>query len=169
MVEIPALPTQSEGNVTDNDLLVLYDTGAAQTRKVTLANLLTGVARDGMDATLGVVDAAELNAPEGAIDLLTVATGLVIGATLAQATYVNATVAVPTVAAAAQGTAVVTLTGAVVGDMLLVNGIALDAGLILSGEVTGANTVTLKFFNATAGSIAGASRVVRIVALRLTA
>jgi len=169
MVEIPDLPNQASGSVTDDDLLVIYDNGANQTRRVTRANLLTGVARDGLDATLGIVDADALNAPDGAIDTLNVATALILGATVSKAVYASASVAVPTVAAGTQGTAAMTLTGAVVGDLLIVNGIGLDAGLILSGEVTGASAVTLKFFNASGVSITGASRTIRVVALRLTA
>lgn len=166
MVTIPELPTQVVGNVSDDDLLVTYDMGAGQGRKVTRAALLTGVARSGQDATLAVVDADELNAPTGAIDTLTVATELIMGARISKVVYLSSLVAVPTVAAGAQGTVTVTLTGSVTGDMLMVNATALDAGLIMSGTVTSANTVTLYFWNASAASIAGANRIIRLLALR---
>ncbi len=166
MVTIPELPSQSSGNVTDDDLLVTYDMGAGQGRKVTRAAFLTGVARSGQDATLGAINADELNAPTGAIDTLTVATELVMGARVSNIVYLSSLVAVPTVAAGAQGTVTVTLTGSVTGDMLMVNATALDAGLILSGTVTSANTVTLYFWNASAAPIAGANRIIRLMAMR---
>lgn len=166
MVTIPSLPTQVVGNVSDDDLLVTHDAGASQGRKVTRANFLTGVARAGQDVTLAVVNAGELNAPEGAIDSLTVAAELIMGARISEMVYLSSLVAVPTVAAGAQGTVTVTLTGSVTGDMLMVNATALDAGLIMSGTVTSANTVTLYFWNASAASITGANRIIRLLALR---
>ena len=166
MVTIPELPTQVVANVSDDDFLVVYDAGSGLAKKVLRGNFLTRVARAEQDVTLAVVDADELNAPEGAIDSLTVATELIMGARISNVAYLSSLVAVPTVAAGAQGTVTVTLTGSVTGDMLMVNATALDAGLIMSGTVTSANTVTLYFWNASAGSIAGANRIIRLLALR---
>jgi hypothetical protein len=66
---------------------------------------------------------------------------------------------VANIIAGAIGTVSVTVTGAVVGDYVedISTSAAIDAGLIMSGEVTAADTVTIKLHNTTAGGIDPAS------------
>lgn len=58
------------------------------------------------------------------------------------------------IATAAAGTVNVTVTGAAVGDRVIVNShTALAAGLLLSGRVASASTVAVTIYNATAGAL----------------
>ncbi|MGL6208550.1 MAG: hypothetical protein ACRC14_01825 [Paracoccaceae bacterium] len=170
MVTIPDLPLQATGDVSDDDLILIYDMGGGlnPSRKVTRASLLTGVVRTAGYATLNTVDANALNAPVGAIDALTVATSIQIGATLGRLIYAAPSLAIPTCAAGTEVTVTSTLAGVVAGDMILITAEGLAPGLILRAQVTGANTVTVYAFNASGASITGASRTVRVLALRMS-
>lgn len=169
MTEINALPTATA--VDDADWLVLHRDGreaSQQTRKVARANLLANVARFDANASLAVVTATSLAAPTGAIDTLTIATGLVIGATLQKILTATASTAIPTLAAAASSDVTLTVTGAVVGDIAIVNQqVALPAGLLLRAWVSAANTVTITVTNASGASITGASYSLKAVVLRV--
>lgn len=62
------------------------------------------------------------------------------------------------IAAAGNQTTTVAVTGAAVGDTVIVAyGVSLTAGLLLSAQVTSANTVTVTVYNATAGSLTPAA------------
>lgn len=157
--------------LADTDFVLAHLPGASpdKTRKVTRATLLNGVARAGADVTFGAVDADELNAPIGAIDALTVATSIALGAVLSRILTNTTSVAIATLAAAASSDSTMTVTGAVVGDVVILNAqVALPAGLILRAYVSAANTVTINVTNASSGSIAGASYSLKAVVLRVT-
>ena len=63
------------------------------------------------------------------------------------------------IAAGAQGTVAVTVTGAKVGDMLFVNAEALEADLVPAGaKVTATDTVTVYINNPGAGAVDGAAK-----------
>ena len=171
MVELNALTAIDPADVSDDDLVLIFDSAApsGNSKKATRAQFLAGVARNGQDATLGIVDAAEVNAPVSALNTLTVATGLVIGATVSKVLTATASLAVPDILAAASATVTMTVTGAAVGDLVLLGLPAgLSAGMIVRGDVTGANTVTVRLYNATAATIAAASYSVKAVAVRVT-
>jgi hypothetical protein len=173
MPELNALPVASSGDISDDDLVLVYENGAAsnKSRQATRGSLLTGVARNGAAMTpLSVASTGAITAPSGAIDALTVATSLIMGATLSRILTVAATLTLPTIANGAEGSATVTLTGAVVGDQVILQlpG-TFPAGLLLSrAVVSGVNTVTCTFWNASAASITGAGYSVRATALRVT-
>jgi hypothetical protein len=173
MPDLNALPVASSGDVSDDDLLLIFDNGAAsnKSRQVTRANLLTGIARNGAAITpTSVASSGAITAPSGSIDSLTVATALVMGATVQRVLSVTGTLTLPTIANGAQGSATFTLTNAVVGDQVILQlPDTFPSGLLLSrAVVTGANTVTVYFWNASAGSITGAGYAVRATALRLS-
>lgn len=172
MPDLSGLPVASSGDISDDDLVLVFDNGAAsnKSRKATRAAFLTGVARNGAAMTpASVTSAGAVTAPTGAIDTLTVATGLVMGATLSRVLSVAATLTIPTIADAAEGSGAVTLTGAVVGDQVTLGlPSTFPAGLILArAVVTGANTVTCYFFNASGSSITGADYSIRATVMRL--
>lgn len=74
------------------------------------------------------------------------------------------------IADGATGTATVTVTGAKVGDAVIVNPPALEAGLIFNGAaVTAANTVTIYLTNVTAAPIDPAAATYRLVWLKFVA
>lgn len=173
MVTIPSLPEQLNADVSDDDLYLTYDMGGGLTpaRKVTRANMLKGVVRTTGTYEVGTLNATgELTAPEGAIDDLTVATSLTIGAVLSRILTNTASLAVPTLAAGASSDVTMTVTGAVAGDIAIVNPqVDLPDGLVLRPYVSGANTVTINFTNASTGSISGSSYSFKAVLLRVAA
>jgi hypothetical protein len=172
MPDLNALPVATSGDVSDDDLLLIFDNGAAsnKSRQVSRADMLTGVARNGAAMTpASVASSGAITAPSGSIDSLTVAAALVMGATVQRILSATGTLTVPTIASGAQGSATFTLTNAVVGDQVILQlPDTFPAGLLLSrAVVTGANTVTVYFWNASAASITGAGYTVRATALRL--
>ena len=158
-------------SVTDDDWLLVYDNagGSTPSGKATRAAVLLGVARNGAAMTpASVASTGAVTAPSGSIDALTVATSLTIGATLQKVRTVSGTLNIPTIASNAEGSATITLTGCVVGDQAILQlPSTFPAGLLLSrAVVTGADTVTAYFYNATGSSITGAGYTVRATALR---
>jgi hypothetical protein len=168
MAEISDLPAGA--SVVDTDLFLMYLPGEAsnKSRKVTRAIALAGVVRETEDADLGVVDADELNAPLGAIDALTVATSITLGAILSKILTNTASVAFGTLAAGASADVTMTVTGAVTGDVAIVNPQAdIPDGLCLRSYVSASNTITINVTNASTGSISGASYSLKAVVLRV--
>lgn len=169
MTEISALPTASA--VDDADYLVLHRDGreaSQQTRKATRANLLAGVARTGADAAFAALSGTSVAAPEGAIDELTVATSLTLGAVLSKILTATASVAVPTLATLVSSDVTMTVPGAVVGDVVILNPqVDMPDGLHLRPYVSAADTVTINVTNASTGSISGASYSLKAVLLRV--
>lgn len=73
--------------------------------------------------------------------------------------------------AATTGTTVtvtITVPGAAVGDLVTVRAPAALGNVIMQGEVTAANTVTVKFANTTAGTLTAPAGVYTAVCERLT-
>lgn len=169
MAEINALPTATA--VVDADYVVIHRDGreaSQQTRKATRTAFLTGVARLSADATFAALDANEVNAPVGAIDELTVATEIVIGATLSKVLTATESVAIGTLAAGASADVTMTVTGALTGDVAIVNPqVDMPDGLCLRAYVSAADTVTINVTNASTGSITGASYSLKAVLLRV--
>lgn len=169
MTEINALPTATA--IDDLDLLVVHRDGreaSSQSRKISRGSLLSGVARTGQPASLGAVTATSLAAPVGAINALTVATSLIMGATLAKILTATASVAIPTLAAGASGDVAMTVVGAVVGDVAIVNPqVTMPGGLRLRAYVSAADTVTISVLNGSTASITGASYSLKAVLLRV--
>jgi hypothetical protein len=61
----------------------------------------------------------------------------------------------------------VTVSGVALGDMVLSASLAVDvAGLIVTGYVSAANTVTIRFQNETGGTVDLAEAVLRLVVVR---
>lgn len=170
MTEINALPTAT--GVHDDDWLVLHRDGreaSQQTRKVKRGDLLAGVARDGQDAALGALSATSVTAPTGAIDTMTVTTGLVMGATIQKILTATISTAIPTLAAGASGDVTMSVPGAVVGDVAIVNPqVTMPGGLRLRAYVSAADTVTISVLNGSAASITGASYSLKAVLLRVS-
>lgn len=165
-----SIPSALAADITDDDLVLVYDNGAAsnKSRKATRGNFLHDVVRTGADVTLGDVEADSLSAPAGTINTLAVPTGLIIGATLSKILVASASLAVSTLAAGASVDITLSVTGAVTGDLAIVNAqSALPAGLLLRAYVSAANTVTITVTNASTGSINGASYTFKGAVLRL--
>ena len=170
MVELNALSPIAPADVSDDDLVLIWDTAApsANAKRASRSEFLAGVIRASAAATLGVVSATSLAAPVGTVDTLTVATGLIMGGTLSRVLTASGSVAAPTVTTLAQESVTMTVTGAVSGDVAMVFlPHTLPVGLIAKAVVTSSNTVTILFFNATGGTITGASYTARVVVMRI--
>jgi hypothetical protein len=169
MTEINAYPTATA--VDDADYLIMHRDGreaSQQTRKVARADFLAGVGIEGEDADFAALTADSVAAPEGAIDELTVTTSLTMGAALSKILTNTASVAIGTLAAGASADVTMTVTGAVVGDVAILNPqVDMPDGLHLRPYVSGANTVTINVTNASTGSIVGASYSLKAVLLRV--
>lgn len=172
MVTIPELPEQLNADVSDDDLIVTYDMGGGLTpaRKVTRGNFLKDVIRTVGTFAVGTLNATgALNAPSGAINALVVSVSITLGAVLSRVLTNTASLAVPTLSAGASADVTMTVTGAVAGDVVIVNPqVDLPDGLLLRPYVSGANTVTINFTNASTGSISGASYSFKAVLLRVS-
>lgn len=170
MAEIVDLPAST--GVADTDLFVVYQPGESvdKSRKATRTQVLNGILRSGAAASVTTLAAStSVTAPAGAIDALTVATSVTVGAVLSKILTNTASVAIPTLAAAASGDVTMTVTGAVAGDVVILNAqAALPAGLLFRAYVSGANTVTISVTNASNASITGASYSLKAVLFRVT-
>lgn len=155
----------------DADLLIIYDVSApsAKSKKITKENLLSGFVKTGDDCALGDVTADNVTAPSGAIDTLTVATGLVIGASLNAIGRFSGNVSVSTLAAGAGETVAVSMSGALSGDLVILGlPVTLPAGLIVRADIGASNVLSLRVFNASSASISGASYAITAVTLRVS-
>ena len=170
MLEINDLTPIAPADVTDDDLIPIWDVSApagSEAKNVTRAHFLAGLPRTGQDATLGVVDADELNAPTGSVDTLIVSVGLVMGATVSDVVVWSGSVTIATLASLATQSQTVTVTGVIVGDFLTLQApSSLPAGLILTASVSGADAVQIKAVNATGASITGAAYTLSVLAIR---
>lgn len=169
-VTIEALPALSGVDVTDDDIIPIWDESApsANTKGITRGDFLVDVVREEGNHTLGTIDADEVNAPLGAIDALTVATSLTLGAAITKILKGVITVTATTLAADATEDHAKTLTGAVSGDVVLFSVDAPAAGLDFRAWVSGADTLTVRVTNNSGGSIAGATYTLRVIAIRAT-
>lgn len=157
MAEISELPTFS-GDPDDDRLLVIYDPdgGVEKTRKVTRGTLLHDVPRNAGDASFGTAT----------VETLVVTTGIRITDDITKVIHASGSIAIPTAASGAQATVDVAATGAVVGDtVILTMPATTPAGLICRAAVSAADTVTVLAFNATGGSISGASYAAAILVI----
>jgi hypothetical protein len=167
-IEIDDLPVAIA--LTNGDSFLVYQSGAGaeKTRRVTYQALMASVVQTDEDATLGVVTADSLAAPVANLNAVVVTTSLTLGAVLSRLIVVTASVAVSTLAAAASEDVTMTATGAVVGDMVILNPTTdMPDGLHLRAYVSAANTVRINVTNASGASVTGASYTVKALVLRV--
>lgn len=74
----------------------------------------------------------------------------------------SATWDIPSLGTLANSSTTVSVTGAAVGDQVVVSPAMPSAGIVVSGDVTSANTVTLRAHNTTSGTIDPASTTFRV-------
>jgi len=73
---------------------------------------------------------------------------------------------IPNLAAAANSSTTITVTGAVVGDMVVVSPAMPSAGVVVAGDVTSADTVTIRGHNASGGAVDPPSTTYRVKVIR---
>ena len=146
------LPAQSGGNVSDDDLLLTWETGAGSgnSRKLTIGDLTCD----------------DIAAATGTIDALEVATGLTMGSTIAKALKGALAITASTLAANATEDKTATLSGAVSGDVVVFSIAGLPAGLVVTAWVSSSDTITFRLTNLSSGSISGASYTAATLAIR---
>lgn len=164
MPELPDLSPIPGGNVSDDDILLIYDFQNGRAYKVTRGALLGNVARTNAAATFTDLTADSATFTELTPALLTFAGG----GGIADMLTASETVAVPTLAAQASQAVNVAVAGADASMAALVTiSDGLAAGLTYHSRVSAADTVTITFTNASAGSITGASKTAKIMLFAL--
>lgn len=169
--EIPDLPSEPEADVTDDDLLLLYEVGAGSdnSKQVTRGRLLKDVAREGGDHDFGTSEITDLTAPTATLNNVSITTGLTFdtAATINKAYVASATVVVPDITAGSSDTQTATLTGVTTADFLTASMTgAMPDGLTMQAWVSAADTVSVKFYNTTAATITGASYPMKLMAFK---
>lgn len=164
MVELVDIPSIPEGNVSDDDLLLIYDMTAGRSYKVTRLLLLAGIARLNAPAEFTALSAEEATFTEATVAQLLFASG----GGVSDMVTASAPVVVPTLAAGATDTVNVSVAGAVAGMAALctfTDGLA--PGLCFTAHVSAPDVVTVAFVNASSGSITGASKTASIALFTL--
>ncbi len=171
MPQLNELPVVETADVSNDDFLLLFDNSAAtnKSRRVTRSNLLTDVARQGGNHNFGTSEIAALTATAATIIDLTVTTSLAFDSAATLLKMYRATGAIVTAgtAAGAAETLTFNIQGVAVGDYISISFSGpIPDGLMTQAWVSGANTVSVKFYNATSGAITGSSYSTKIVAMR---
>lgn len=164
MAELPDLSPIPGGNVSDDDLLLIYDITNSLAYKITRGTLLGNVARTGSPATFTDLAADDLTATQITAALLLFAAGGGIQNMISGSFAVS----VPTIAAQEAASVTVSVPGAAVGmaaSVTISDGLA--AGLAYTAHVSAADTVILRFVNGTANPITGASKTAKIALMAL--
>lgn len=171
MPELNDLTEIDPVDVSDDDFLLIFDNSAPsnKSKKATRANFLKGVARDGGDHDFGTSEIDTLTATDGTVVNLTVTTQLEFdsAATVQKMYHATASIVTAGTAAGAAETITATVTGAATGDFVNLSfAAALPNGLMAQAWVSAADTVSVKFYNATSGAIAGATYTGKIAITR---
>lgn len=141
------------------DELLIYDIDAPtdKTKKVTLANLLSGVAFDGGNHSFGTLVSTTHTAQDATVNNITVAASMEVGNTGSTVTLIKGAslaLAFTSIANGSSQTQTATLTGAVTTDFLAWSLTAhLADGLIAEAIISSADTVSLKIHNVSGGSL----------------
>lgn len=164
MAELPDLSPIPGGNVSDDDLLLIFDVANSLAYKIPRGLLLGNVARENADATFANLAAEEFTATQITPALLLFASD----GGIADMVTGSFAVTVPTIAAQEAPSVNVAVPGAAVGmgaSVTFSDGLA--AGLSYTAHVSAADTVTIRFVNGTASPITGASKTAKIALMAL--
>ena len=173
MPELNALPPIVPADVSNDDLLLIYDNSAAtlKARKVTRSDFLKDVPREGGDHDFGTSDFETLTATDATSVNHTITTSLTFegAATIASVRNVVTSVAVPSISSGLSETVTLTLSGIASGDYVNLSFLGpVSEGLIFQAWVSAADTISIRFFNADSGAFSGASYDIQIMAIRFS-
>ena len=165
MPNLNALPEIAIGDITDDDLILMYDVGAAtdHSKKATRANFLKDVARIGGNHNFGIVEVTRLTTNEAIIVGLSVTTSLEFGsaATLQKIYAATGSITIPALTAGSAATMTIAAAGVLTTDQAQASFTsALTDGLTYQCWVSASNVVSIRVFNGTTGTIATASPTV---------
>lgn len=171
MPELNDLPEIDPADVSDDDFVLIFDNSAPtnKSKKATRANLLKNVAREGGNHNFGTSEFDVLTSNDATIVSLKVTTGLEFDtASILQKMYrATASIVTAGTAAGASETLTAAVTGVAVGDFVNLSfAAALPDGLMAQAWVSAADTISVKFYNATSGAIAGATYSAKIAVSR---
>lgn len=155
--EINQLPAFS-GDPSNEVLVLLYDPagGIEKTKQTTRGALLHDVPRNAGAASFTTAT----------VETLVATSGIRATDDITKILHASGSIAIPTAASGAQVTVNKAVTGAAVGDsVILTMPSSAPAGLICRAAVSAADTVTVLAFNATGGSISGASYAAAILVI----
>lgn len=158
--EIVDLPAAAAEDITDDDLILIYDNGAAsnKSRKATRGDFLKDVARQDGDHNFGTTEIEDLTAERATLTEATVVNGLSFeqAATLNKLWAGNVTLSTAGTAPGASETLTGTVQGISVADFLSLSFTeGLADGLVANAWISADNTISVKFYNTSAGAIAG--------------
>ena len=152
ITDLVALTTVAVG-----DEIPIYDVsaGPGNSKKITRANLLSGVAYNGGDHDFGTSNITDLTAETSSLTFTD-------GCTVTKILCENLSVAPADILTGAFETVAVTMTGAVTTDFLsYAFTAALPDGLLCQAWISGADEVSFRFANTTGGTITGATYTAR--------
>lgn len=169
MTQIIDLPERTV--IQDADSLIFWYAGAASnpTRRITWADLIADLVKNDGDADLNEVEINDLTAEDATIINLEVVTRLRIGGgtNINQVLRGSGSVAVSSIDGGNGATYTITVPGAATGDHVIANMTAvLPDGLHMQAWVSAADTVSLRFFNSTGGSISGDTYGARVLVVK---
>lgn len=162
MVTVVDLTAIADVGVTDSIIVLVYDPAATGDKhfQATLGQLLQDVARLTADADFDTLESNDFTTSTGQVTTLTIGTSLKYnaGATVSKILRGTSNLTPSDILAGASQTMTFTVTNAATGDHVNLSfGGALPDGLTAEGWVSAANTVSVKFTNHTAGTIASAT------------
>lgn len=171
MPELDDLPAIDPADVSDDDFILIFDNSApsSKSKKSTRSNFLKDVARKGGDNNFAVVEIDDLTATDATSVNHTITTGLTFDSAATVRKMYRATTSIITAgtAAGASETILATVTGVAVGDFVNLSfAAALPDGLMAQAWVSAADTISVKFYNASSGAIAGATYSGKIAVTR---
>lgn len=145
MPELDDLDAIPGGNISDDDLLLIFDVGSGTAYKIAKSVFLDGVAFEDGDHDFGASTITDLTATNAEIANLTFSSG---GAEITNVIRHSATVNFASIAANDVSSQTVTVTGAVAGDhvVLTVNQ-AYANPVAFRAYVSATNTVTIEAVN----------------------
>lgn len=171
-VDLSELPAISPADISDDDLMLIFDNGAAssQSRKVTILELFADLAKTDEDADFDDITGDDISTDTGSIDELEVSTSLIVGngdaVSLIEARRLS--VAFADASASAEVTGTMSFTNALVNDVVVLDlPSGWPAGFLASAAVTASGVVTIRAFNATSSVISAASYSIKVVILRV--
>ena len=173
MPELPDLPAIDPADVSDDDLLLIYDNSAPsnKARKVTRTQLLRDVVFEDGDHNLGVVEIDDLSATDASLTNATIITGLEFDAASTINSFIAGSVSIITVGTAngAGETLAKTVSGATTAAFLSVAfTAALPDGLSCQAWISATDTVSFRFFNNSGGAVASDTYTARVTIIKAT-
>ena len=163
MPELSELDPIPGGNVSDDDLLLVYDMQNQRSYKVARSVLMGDVARENE-----AVSFSSVSADDATFASLTAATLLFTGGGIADVVTAQTSISLPSLAAQAVGSVPVLVPGALVGMIAMATFAGgAGAGIWHSAHVSANDEVTISLGNSSGSTVAASTRNVSIFLIRL--